>query len=74
MELSHDRELKAKAAFMAAKCELNASYDTDGRSRSDFRRQWFRVLRDNFSDTRYYQEILRECGYFRAFVGGPRKK
>jgi hypothetical protein len=75
MELSHDRELKAKAAFMAAKCELNASYGEDGTSARRFRGgKWFRMLRDNFSDTRYYQEVLRECGDFRAFIGGASKK
>jgi hypothetical protein len=75
VELSHDRELKAKAAFMAAKCELNAFYAKDGSSEGRAHRHtWFQMLRDNFSDTRYYQEVLRECGYFRAFVGVERKK
>jgi hypothetical protein len=70
-ELATDRELKAKAAFMAAKCEKAASYARD--TSSDWKRgvptHWFGVLRQELSDTAYYQEILAECGTFRFFLG-----
>ncbi len=73
LELSRNREFQAKAAFMAAKCELGAFYNSRGQWNPgvpDFKAGvWFHKLRDSYSDTRYYQEIIRECGYFRTFVG-----
>lgn len=71
MELSTDRELKAKACFMTAKCELNRWYNERASEEqdADFKSgNAFRMLRDSFSDTRYYKEILKECGYFRTYV------
>jgi hypothetical protein len=57
--LSSDREFKAKATFMAAKVEQTESND----------RTHFRTLRESYSNTSYYQEIIRECGYFRSYLG-----
>ena len=31
-------------------------------------RTYFRQLKDSFSDTQYYREIIRECGYFAEYV------
>jgi len=59
------RELKARSAFMAAKCELNNWYNHAGRKHQ---LRWFRTLRDDYADTQFYQDIIRECGYFRHFV------
>lgn len=68
-DAAKSRELKVKAAFLAAKCELgdlvnkapDQSYDT-----LPVPRTWFKTVRQ-FADTRYYKEILRECGHFRAW-------
>ncbi|MBP7865652.1 MAG: hypothetical protein KA419_06850 [Acidobacteria bacterium] len=70
MDLSPDREFKAKACFMAAKCEQNAYYnrDPDKKSGDFIAGKWYKVLKDTFSDTKYYQEVLRECGYFRSWA------
>lgn len=70
MDLSADREFKAKACFMAAKCEQNAYYTRDpDRKAGDFiAGTWYRLLKDSFSDTKYYREVLRECGYFRTWA------
>jgi hypothetical protein len=80
-DLATNRELKAKAAFMAAKCEQNAYYARDpDKSKGDFvSATWYEKFRDGFSDTLYYREVIRECGYFRQFVektgaGEARKK
>jgi hypothetical protein len=71
LELTRDRELGAKAAFMASKCELAKFYQKHPTSKAAFRAgKWFHLLRDKYADTRYYQEIIRECGYFRTFAGG----
>lgn len=64
-----DRELKAKAAYMAAKCELGLFYEKRKEGDPDFiAGTWFHALRDRYADTKYYAEVLQECGYFRAFV------
>jgi hypothetical protein len=71
-DASKDREFRALAAFMASKCEL-ATYYNDPAHQADFRAgTWFHTLRDSYADTRYYQEVLHECGYFRTFVGQHR--
>ena len=62
--LSTDKEFKAKALFMAAKAEQNRSYNTSGPNP----RLYFARLKDQFSDTQYYQEIIKECGRFKAYL------
>jgi hypothetical protein len=66
--LSTDREFKAKALFMAAKAEQNRNTNLGGPTKATNPRRHFAALRDSFKDTTYYQEIIRECGYFRAFL------
>ncbi len=64
-----DRELKAQAAFMAAKCELGIFYIQRKFDIPDFiAGKWFHMLRDHYADTKYYAEVLKECGYFRTFT------
>jgi len=73
-DLTTHRELKAKAAFLAAKCErgrlLDEALDDDA---FDFRApvpipaKWFAVLR-TYADTKYAKEVLAECGTYRAWV------
>jgi len=57
--LSTDTEFKTKATFLAAKAEQNGP---NGKTH-------FQTLRDTYANTKYYQEIIRECGYFRGFLG-----
>jgi hypothetical protein len=78
-ELSHSRELRAKAAFLAAKAELgtlltaaeeSAAVDAEervGMSDLPIPKTWFPVV-ETFADTRYYREVLRECSNFRAWT------
>jgi len=71
-ELSTDRELRAKAAFMAAKCELGMIYlreldDGSPAASEPMAKTWFPIVK-TFANTRYYQEALGECGYFRDWV------
>jgi hypothetical protein len=65
---STDRELKTKALFMAAKAEQNRYYETRKLDTELQPHVHFGTLRASFSDTRYYQEIIRECGRFRRFL------
>lgn len=75
---SKNRELAARATFMASKCELNQYYtsgdyiappccnripEVPDRWRTQFKR-----LKNEFSDTEFYLYVLEECLYFRAYA------
>ena len=67
---STDREFKTKCLFMAAKCEQNTFFEHKPDTyKGDFKAGiYFKKIRDDFSDTKYYKEILKECGYFNTFI------
>jgi hypothetical protein len=71
MELSTDPEFKAKCCFMAAKCEQNQFFINKTKDNLvDFKSgEYFKLLKSNYSNTDYYQDIIRECGYFKIFLG-----
>ena len=71
-------ELAARATFMAAKCErllwyMNEAYKPPpccneipplpGEFATNYRR-----LKADYSNTKFYQEVLKECQYFRAYA------
>ena len=75
-----DNEQKAKMAYMLAKVERNNFYSTNYFTRSegywgyhdgaDFKAwQGFVDLKTKYSDTKYYQDVIAECGYFRTYMG-----
>lgn len=79
LERAPDKEQKARACFMAAKVEQNEYFNkqrgpsgTSGSSGTGpepvHSPVHFKLLKDAYSDTRYYQEVIRECAYFRSFV------
>ena len=80
METTKDRELAAKACFMAAKCEQNKFYNLaydrgklynqhdEFKNEKNIYRNYFRKPTDNYSDTGFYKEALEECMYFNDFV------
>lgn len=72
MSLTKDREFAAMCLYMASKCELNSYYNKPGSQEQEhvplMYRKFFSKLEDEYSDTRYYQEILKECRHFRNFV------
>jgi hypothetical protein len=59
--LSSNKELKAKAVFMAAKTEQNKGFAPP--------EKYFDMLKDSYADTQYYQEIIRECARFKSYMG-----
>lgn len=73
------KEEKAKCHYMLAKCERNQYYNKKyyavnhwwevADDKINFL-AWngFKALEKDFSDTKYYQEVLAECGYFKTFV------
>ncbi|WP_333819596.1 hypothetical protein [Ohtaekwangia sp.] len=71
-------EQKAKCTYMMAKCERNIFYTGKYHSREDFYSDpdvsflaWngFKKLKSDYSNTKYYKEVISECGYFRKFLG-----
>lgn len=63
-KLSPDKELAAKAAFMAARCEQN-QYFTRRAPRTYV---YFDLLKRNYTDTQFYQFVVQECKYFKAYA------
>lgn len=76
--LAKKRELAARAAFMAAKCEQNMWYNTKECKQSyysknipnvpDEYRRFFKILKDEYQDTEFYGQAIQECKYFRAYA------
>jgi len=74
------KEQKAKISYLLAKCERNDFYN----ERYYFKNKdywefygdklnflaWngFKALQKDYSDTKYYQDVIRECGYFNTFI------
>ncbi|MGC3998346.1 MAG: hypothetical protein QM767_13070 [Anaeromyxobacter sp.] len=69
-ERSSNPELKARAATMAAKCELARDEEAQAS------KTWYPALR-GLAGTAYEKEVLGECGWYRDWKRGgarPRKK
>lgn len=75
------REQKTRCTFMAAKCERNDIYNAVYNDKSnkgkfywdfDFKGipvgKYFVELKTQYYQTQYYNEILKECGYFKSYV------
>jgi len=74
------KEQKAKCTYMLAKCERNDFYNQ--RYYFQNKNYWevyddkvnflawngFKTLEKDYSDTQYYQDVIRECGYFNTYV------
>jgi hypothetical protein len=65
---SSNREFKAKALFMAAKTEQNRYYNMRKSPTDPQPQRYFGMLKAAYSNTQYYQEIIRECGTFRTYL------
>jgi len=88
-----NKEMQAKATFMAAKCEQNLYFDAvyekdkwanpieynwenkkesiinyNNQAEAAGYRKHFKKLEQDYKDTKYYQEIIRECSYFDIYV------
>lgn len=77
---ANTKEKKAKSIFMASKCERNESYNLAYNKPENadasywnvdiaplFFGKYFSVLKAQYQDTQFYQEALKECGYFRSY-------
>ncbi|OJJ18523.1 hypothetical protein BKI52_23200 [marine bacterium AO1-C] len=67
-----NKELAAKAAYMAAKCERMAyEASKDYRYNKAMPEKYFsnfKLLRQQYSNTQYYKEIIKECQYYNNFL------
>jgi hypothetical protein len=75
-----NNEQKAKCQYMIAKCERNdyynkkyyslnlSTWDIQDDQINFIAWQGFKNLKANYSKTKYYQEIINECGYFKTYV------
>lgn len=64
---------------MLAKCERNEYYHSKFKQ-DDYYYSWnndkvnflawkgFKALKNDYRNTKYYQEVLQECGYFKTYV------
>lgn len=79
LEAATTKEQKAKCIYMLAKCERNEYYNN---KYNNLKNWWeadddkinfiawsgFKVLQKDYSDTKYYQDVIAECGYFNTYV------
>lgn len=70
MELSVNKEFKAKCCFMASKAEQNIFFVNKPETyKGDFKAGvYFKKLKNEYGSTQYYNEIINECGYFGTYV------
>lgn len=65
-------EQKAKITYLLSKIERNEFYKTP-RFKPDeidfIGWNGFKTLKKDYSKTKYYQEVIGECGYFRKYLG-----
>lgn len=78
-EAASNKEQKAKCLYLISKCERNDYYNN---KYNDVNNYWeiqddkinfiawnsFKALRKDYSDTKYYQDVIAECGYFNTYV------
>jgi len=78
-EAASNKEQKAKSLYLISKCERNDYYN---KKYSAINSYWeiqddkinfiawnsFKALRKDYSDTKYYQDVIAECGYFNTYV------
>jgi len=78
-EAASNKEQKAKCLYLISKCERNDYYN---KKYTNINSYWeiqddkvnfiawnsFKALRKDYSDTKYYQDVIAECGYFRTYM------
>jgi hypothetical protein len=76
-QLTPDRELQARCAFWVAKCEQNlffidktSRYNLGGKNIPNpppQYKRYFKLLKDYYSDTKFYKQAQTECKYFQFY-------
>ncbi len=60
LENENNKEWVAKACFVAAACQ--------SRKAENLKEKYFKKLKNEYADTEFYQQAIRECFYFSDFV------
>jgi hypothetical protein len=64
ISMSTDKELSARATFMAARCEQKMSHVT----KTVNKKKYFALLKTKYKDTQYYDKVIESCKYFKYYV------
>jgi len=78
IDMSTDKELNARCLYLMAKCELNTYYNLGSKDELSFKisryydlklpnYKSFKILKEDYSDTKFHEMIIRECSYFRLY-------
>ncbi|MEN2402094.1 hypothetical protein GKZ90_0020050 [Flavobacterium sp. MC2016-06] len=78
-EAATTKEQKAKCIYLLAKCERNDYYNKKYNSVNSWWEiqddkvnfiAWngFKALKKDYSETKYYQDVIAECGYFNTYL------
>ncbi|MFH7011903.1 hypothetical protein ACHRV5_08490 [Flavobacterium sp. FlaQc-52] len=78
-EAATTKEQKAKCVYLISKCERNEYYNNKYNKVNSWWEveddkinfiAWngFKALKKEYSDTKYYQDVIAECGYFNTYV------
>ncbi|MNK67947.1 hypothetical protein D3C87_872950 [compost metagenome] len=78
-DAASNKEQKAKCLYLISKCERNDYYNKKYNAVNSYWEiqddkvnfiAWnsFKALRKDYSDTKYYQDVIAECGYFRTYT------
>ncbi|WP_281310743.1 hypothetical protein [Flavobacterium flavigenum] len=78
-EAAATKEQKAKCIYLISKCERNQYYNNKYNKVNSWWEieddkinfiAWngFKTLKKEYSDTKYYQDVIAECGYFNTYV------
>jgi hypothetical protein len=71
-------EQKAKCVYMMTKCERNTFYASKYHTEENYYKEpdinflaWngFKKLKTEYSNTKYYRDVINECGYFKKYLG-----
>ncbi len=73
-DLSSKQELKAKAAFLAAKAEIALALEAANQPGTDYEnyvsiapaKTWYPIFQ-RYAKTKYHKEVLKECGWYAAW-------
>ena len=77
-QAANDKEQAAKACYMAAKCELIDFYHSEAYKKPECCNtvpyipeefgNYYNLLLDQYGDTKFYEKIINECQFFRAYA------
>ena len=79
LQVAIDNEQRAQCTYLLSKCERNLYYTNRYYSDGDFAEvnyqdtiyySWnsFLTLKNEYSNTKYFNDVINECGYFKSYM------